>query len=56
MARTFAIAKPGDGGGKEFNFAGGGGERIALRIGAKIGEKNLRPLRRAVLQLSLIHI
>ena len=39
MARAFAIAKPGDGGGKEFNLAGGGGERIALRIGAKIGEK-----------------
>ena len=54
MARAFAIAKPGDGGGKEFNFAGGRGKRIALRIGAKIGEKNLRPLRRAVFQHPLL--
>ena len=54
MARAFTIAKPGDGGGKEFNLAGGRGERIALRIGAKIGEKDLRPLRRAVLQHPLL--
>ena len=54
MARAFTIAKPGDGSGKEFNLAGGRGERIALRIGAKIGEKDLRPLRRTVLQYPLL--
>ena len=54
MARAFAIAKPGDGRGKEFNLTGGRGKRIALRIGAKIGEKDLRPLRRTVFQHPLL--
>ena len=50
VAGTLAIAKPGDGFGKKFDLAGRRRERIALRVGAKIRQENLRFLRRAVFQ------